>query len=143
MRLAWVGDQCARGYGLPRMSVPLRDPARVALAVGMAVAGVAHFVMPRPFVQHLPEAIPLRGEIVAMSGLLELMLAAGLVGPQRLRRPIGIALAAYFVAVFPANLYAAVSQVPIDGVPTGWIRWARLPLQVPLVLAALWTTARR
>jgi uncharacterized membrane protein len=37
-------------------------------------------------------------------------------------------------------VYAAVSQVPIDGVPTGWIRWARLPFQVPLVWAAWWST---
>ena len=107
----------------------------------MAVAGIAHFAAPRPFAQHLPEVVPFRPEIVAISGLFELILAAGLVGPRRFRRPAGIALAAFLVLVFPANVYAAVSQVPIDGVPAGWGRWARLPLQLPLIAAALWSSA--
>ncbi|MGI8658217.1 MAG: DoxX family protein [Candidatus Limnocylindria bacterium] len=111
---------------------------RIVLAAGMAVAGAAHLVSPRPFIAHLPDAIPLRGELVAVTGIIEIVLAAGLIGPRPWRRPAGLALAAYLVLVFPANVYAAVSQVPIDGIPTGWIRWARLPLQLPLIAAAWW-----
>lgn len=107
----------------------------------MAISGVAHFANVRPYVQHLPDAVPFREGIVAVTGLMELVLAAGLVGPTRFRRPTGIALAVFLVLIFPANIYAAVSQVPIDGVPTGWVRWARLPLQLPLIAAALWSTA--
>lgn len=119
----------------------MRDLIRIGLAALMVVSGVAHFVNPRPYVQHLPEAVPFREELVAITGVMELVLAAGLVGPPRLRGPTGIGLAAFLVLVFPANFYAAVSQVAIEGVPTGWIRWARLPLQVPLIAAALWSTA--
>jgi uncharacterized membrane protein len=54
-----------------------------------------------------------------------------------------VTAAVFLVLVFPANLWAAVSQVPIDGVLTGWARWARLPLQVPLVAAALWSTRQQ
>ena len=115
---------------------------RMALAVILAVSGVMHFVAPKPFVQHLPDAVPFRAELVAMTGGMELILALGLLGPQRWRRPAGVAAAVFLVLVFPANLWAAVSQVPIDGVPTGWVRWARLPLQIPLVAAALWSTRR-
>lgn len=84
----------------------------------------------------------MRAELVALTGAVELALAAGLVGPRRWQRAAGLATAAYLVAVLPANVYAAVSQVPIDGVPDGWIRWARLPFQLPLILAALWSTRR-
>jgi len=122
------------------MIVPLRDLVRIGLGLFMAIAGIAHFVLPRPYVQHLPDAVPFRSELVAITGLMELLLAGGLVGPRRFRRPTGIALAAFLVIVFPANVYAAVSQVPIDGVPTGWVRWARLPFQLPLIAAALWST---
>ena len=118
----------------------VRDLVRIGLAIFLAVAGVAHFVAPRPYVEHLPELVPMRAELVALTGIAEIVLAAGLVGPRRWRRPVGLAVAAYLVLVFPANLYAAVSQVPIEGVPNGWIRWARLPLQIPLIAAALWST---
>lgn len=115
---------------------------RILLAGLMAGAGILHFAAPRAFIEHLPAVVPLRAEIVAFTGAVEIVLAAGLIGPRRLRRPTGVALAAYLVLVFPANFYAAVSQAPIEGVPTGWIRWARLPLQIPLIAAALWTTRR-
>lgn len=118
----------------------MRDVVRIGLALGMTVSGVAHFVSPRPFVQHLPDAIPIRAELVAITGIMELVLAAGLVGPRRFRRPTGLALAAFLVLVLPANIYAALSQVPIDGVAAGALRWWRLPLQVPLVVAAWWST---
>ena len=123
------------------MSVP-RDLTRIGLAVFLAVTGVAHFTSPRPFVEHLPDVVPIREELVGLTGAVELALAAALVGPRRWHRAAGVAAAAYLVAVFPANLYAAISQVPIDGVPDGWVRWARLPLQLPLIAAALWSTRR-
>lgn len=108
----------------------------------MAAAAIAHVVNPRPYVQHLPGVVPFRGELVGITGVMELLLALGLIAPRRLQRRAGLATAAFLVLVFPANLYAAVTQVPIDGVPTGWIRWARLPFQVPLIAAALWSTAQ-
>ena len=120
----------------------LRDVVRLGLGVLMVAAGIAHLVAPRPYIQHLPESVPFRAELVRLTGAVELGLAAGLVGPRRFRRPTGMALAAFLLLVFPANVYAAVSQVPVDGMPAGWIRWARLPLQLPLVAAALWSTAQ-
>lgn len=124
------------------MQSAARHIARVGLAAIMVVSGGMHFVAPRPYVQHLPEAVPFRAELVAITGAMELVLAAALLGPRRFRRPAGLATAAFLVLVFPANLYAAVTQVPIDGVPDGWLRWARLPLQIPLVAAAWWSTRR-
>jgi uncharacterized membrane protein len=117
-----------------------RGPVRIALAAFLAVAGIAHFVVPRPYIEHLPPVVPMRAELVTVTGAIELLLAAGLVGPRRWHRRMGIAVAAYLVLVLPANVYAAVSQVPIDGVPSGWGRWARLPLQIPLIAAAVWST---
>jgi uncharacterized membrane protein len=122
----------------PMLSV--RGSVRIGLAAVLAIAGIAHFVAPRPFIGHIPAVVPMRGELVAISGAVEVLLAAGLVGPRRWRRPAGTASALYLLLVFPGNAYAAISQVPIEGVPTGWVRWARLPLQVPLILAAWWST---
>ena len=125
------------------MSATLHNVVRIGLALFIASAGILHFVNPRPYVEHLPAVVPVRDELVALTGAVEIVFAACLVGPRRWRRPAGLALAAYLVLVFPANIYAAVSQVPIDGVPTGWVRWARLPFQLPLIAAALWSTTDR
>jgi uncharacterized membrane protein len=106
----------------------------------MAVAGIAHFVSPRPFVQHLPDVIPMREAIVYASGAVEIALALALVGPSRFRPYAGLALAAYLVAVFPGNIYVAVSGVAVEGQPGGIYPWLRLPFQALYIGLALWST---
>jgi uncharacterized membrane protein len=50
-------------------------------------------------------------------------------------------LIALFVAVFPANLNMAINELPLgtQSVPT-WALWARLPLQIVLIVWAYWFT---
>ena len=36
----------------------LREPARVGMAAAMMFAGVSHWLMPTPFIQHVPPFIP-------------------------------------------------------------------------------------
>ncbi len=120
-----------------------RDNARWGLAALLVTAGVAHLVNPLPFVQHLPPAVPLRELLVAATGWLEIALGVLLLGPRRHRRTVGRVVAAYLVAVFPANIYVAVADVDVDGLPPDPYPWLRLPLQVVLVAWALWCTAPR
>jgi uncharacterized membrane protein len=120
-----------------------RDQARAALAAGMAVAGVAHFAMPTPFVQHLPPWVPGRLELVYVSGAAEIALGASLVGPSRWHAVAGRTLAAYLLAVFPANIYVAVASVDVVGQPGGPYPWLRLPLQFLFIWLALWSTSDR
>jgi uncharacterized membrane protein len=110
------------------------------LAGLLAAAGVTHFLAPAPFVRIVPRALPARELLVALSGVVELGCAV-LVAVPRTRRVGGWATAALFVVVFPANVQMALDS----GGGPGWYRtvaWARLPLQVPLVLWAA-TVARR
>lgn len=120
------------------MTVPTR--ARLALAAGMAVAGVAHLVAPVPFIQHLPDIIPSRDAIVFVSGLVEIAFGVLLLGPARYRAVVGILLAGYLVAVFPGNLYVAIAGVDVEGQPGGLYSWLRLPLQAVFIWLALWST---
>ena len=113
---------------------PAGPPGRVrsrgayGLAGILAVAGIAHFVTPEPFTEIVPRALPLRRELVYVSGVAELVCAALLARP-RTRRVGGLATAALLVVVFPANVQMALDR-------GGWW-WARLPVQVPLVWWAL------
>ncbi len=117
-----------------------RQAARYGMAGAMAVAGITHWVNPTPFIQHLPPWVPMREELVLATGGIEVALGVALLLPQPWRRYAGLALAAYLVAVFPANLYVAVAGVDVDGQPGGAYPWLRLPLQALFIAWALWST---
>jgi uncharacterized membrane protein len=118
-----------------------RSTARVGLAIAMMAAGVAHLVMPTPFLQHLPPWTPAAEALIFITGLIEIGLGAALVVLRgRWRRWAGVALAAYLVAVFPGNVYVAVAGVDVDGQPGGWYPWLRLPFQALFIAWAVWST---
>ncbi len=123
-----------------RRSMTVRSRWRSALAIGMSVAGVAHFVTPLPFIQHLPDVIPMREAVIYASGTVEIALGLVLLGVSRWRPITGLVLAAYLVAVFPGNLYVAVAGVAVDGQPGGIYPWLRLPFQALFIWLALWST---
>jgi uncharacterized membrane protein len=117
--------------------------ARLGMAAAMVFAGAAHWFMPAPFVQHLPSWVPAAEALVLVSGGIEIALGGALLARQPWRRFAGLALAAYLVAVFPANVYVAVAAVDVDGQPGGWYPWIRLPFQALFVAWALWSTGWR
>ncbi len=117
-----------------------RTIARVGLGVGLAIAGLTHFVNPTPFEQHLPSWVPAPGLVVALSGVAEVVLGIALAAAWPSRLAIGRTVAAFLVAVFPANVYVAVAGVDVDGQPGGIYPWVRLPLQLLFVAWALWST---
>lgn len=131
----------AAGYALAtllRRSAPRQDRWRVALALAMAAAGVAHLLNPTPFLQHLPPWTPLREALVAVTGIVEMALGAALL--TRHRRAGGSLLAAYLLAVWPANIYVALAGVDVQGQPDGIYPWLRVPLQPLFIWLAWWCT---
>lgn len=121
----------------------LQDAARRALGIGFVFAGVSHLAMPASFLVYFPNWVPFPEAIVYVSSVIEI--AGGLaVFVRRYQRPVGLALAAYLVLVFPANAYAAVAGVDenLPGlIDAAWYPWARLPFQALFVWWALWSTA--
>lgn len=118
----------------------LKLGARVILAAAMIVAGIAHFINPLPFLQHIPPWIPQRELIVYATGVIEVVLGLGLLAAPSHRRAIGRVLAVFLLAVFPGNIYVAVADVEVDGLPGGAYPWVRLPFQFVLIAWALWCT---
>lgn len=125
----------------PRGRWDLTSRWRIALGLAMGVVGILHIVEPSPFVQHLPTRLPGRLGLVYATGVLEIALGAALVATRgRRRQATGLALAAFLIAVFPANVYVAISGVEVDGQPGGIYPWLRLPMQALFIWLALWTT---
>lgn len=117
-----------------------RSTARIGLGVALAVAGFTHFLNPTPFEQHLPPWMPAIGLVVVLSGVAEVALGIALVAQWPSGIVIGRTVAAFFVAVFPANAYVAVAGVDVDGQPGGIYPWIRLPFQILFIAWALWST---
>ncbi len=130
----------AVAWFLGRRTGGWRDHARRGLAAAMIVAGLTHFARVEPFVQHLPEWIPAREALVYITGALEVALGIALMRSTRHRTTVGRVVAAYLIAVFPANIYVAVADIDVDGQPGGLQAWLRLPLQALFVAWALVST---
>ena len=103
---------------------------RLGLGGLLVVTGVLHFVAPDPYARIIPSALPdgWAGPLVYASGAAELAGGAGLLlAPSS---AVGWFVAALLVAVFPANVQMAIDT------PNA-LTILRLPMQVPLVWAAL------
>lgn len=96
------------------------------------VAGIAHFVVPRFFKAIVPDYFPQTWHLplVYLSGLAEMAGGVGLCIPQ-LQTFSAWGLLVLMILVFPANLYMAYHP-KFSSIPR-WIRWGRLPLQIPLL----------
>ncbi|MFI7664915.1 hypothetical protein [Nocardia sp. NPDC049526] len=120
--------------------------AAYALAAMLVLTGTTHFLPdslasgPAPthgdLLPMVPPFVPFPSFMVYLTGVLELLGALGLV-LTRTRRPAGIGLAALFVTLLPANIYAAVSDIPFNGAPASPL-WIRIPEQVLYIAVVLW-----
>jgi uncharacterized membrane protein len=83
-----------------------------AVAVGLAamfvMTGVAHFVpaMRRDMIAIVPPRLPAAGLLVSITGVLEVVGAAGLVYPPT-RVAAAVCLFLLMLVMFPANVYAS------------------------------------
>jgi uncharacterized membrane protein len=117
---------------------------RWVLTVFMVGAGLNHFLSPEPYLGMMPAEIPERFHVllVDISGIAEMAGGLGLILPAT-RRLAAWGLIALYVAIFPANLNMAINHLPLGTKPIdAWLLWARLPLQLVLIVWSFWYTRR-
>ena len=114
------------------------------LAAMFASSGTVHLVRPQAFAAIMPRAIPGRHHknLIYLSGLIELVCAVGLFRRTAWAAPASVAVLG---AVFPANLQMALDagsgrNPGVTDKPL--VAWGRLPLQIPMVWAALQSQPR-
>lgn len=108
----------------------------VRLLVGLlAGAGAAHAVAPKLFDAMVPEFLPGKQRTwTQASGVAELLLAAAIAVPQT-RKVGALAAAGFFAGILPAHFKTAHDwRDKPTALKVG--AYARIPLQVPLVLWA-------
>jgi len=108
---------------------------RLFLSVLFVRAGQLHFLHTSQWEVIVPPPLPARA-CVLLSGVAEILGGLGLLIWPRV---FSWWLIALLVAIFPANLYQALSGVKLYGFPDQpWKGWARLPLQFVLILLVWW-----
>jgi len=120
-----------------RQTVP-RRLLRWALAAFLATAGIGHFVRPDEFLAQVPPYLPAPELLIAVSGVVELVLAAALVVFPRHRRLVGAAVLLLLIAVLPGNIAQYTEARDAFGLDTDAARLTRVLLS-PLLW--LWASA--
>lgn len=102
--------QAAASARLTRQS-SWRGAVRGGLAAMFVLTGVSHFVGSRAqMIDMVPPALPAPGLLVTVTGVLELAGAAGLLWSRTAPLAAG-GLTALLLALFPANVYAALAGI--------------------------------
>lgn len=119
-----------------------RISGRLALTGMFLFTGITHFTpMRHDYVAMIPEPLPKQLIIVYLTGMLEILGAIGL-AYSKTARSAGACLMLLLILLFPANVNAAVNEIPFGGAPATSL-WLRLPIQVFFFVAVWWTSSRK
>lgn len=104
------------------------------------LSGLNHFVSADAYIAIMPDYLPWHSQLVFLSGLVEVGLGIAVLIPAT-RVPAAWGIIVLLIAVFPANLYVAMNDLPYVGdEPSTVLNWLRLPLQLVLIAWAYWYT---
>jgi uncharacterized membrane protein len=108
----------------------------------MIFAAIAHFTYRREdFQAQVPDWVPLDKDLVViLSGIVEFALGACMIFWNRQRINTGIALAIFYILIFPGNVAQYVNHTDAFNLNTDKARLIRLFFQPVLILWALWST---
>jgi uncharacterized membrane protein len=118
---------------------------RILLGAFMLYAGIGHLTFLREaFQAQVPTWITtdegFMDFIILSSGIVEIAFGALIVRGGKLKVETGIALAIFYILVFPGNINQYVNQIDSFGLDTDSKRLIRLFFQPVLILWALWST---
>jgi uncharacterized membrane protein len=118
----------------------LRSVGLVFIFLWFLIGGIAHFVATDTEMRIVPPYIPWPRVTVLVSGVFELLGAAGLLYMPT-RRAAGLGLFALTIAVTPAHIYM-LQRPDLFDVPY-WALVLRLPLQLALLSLIAWSSSAR
>jgi uncharacterized membrane protein len=115
---------------------------RIILGLFMVFAGIGHLTLNRAeFQAQVPNWIPLGKDLVVLlSGIVEISLGLGMLFWKDQRLKVGIALATFYVLIFPGNIAQYLNHTDAFGLNTDQARLIRLFFQPVLIFAALWSS---
>jgi len=123
----------------------LQNVFRVILGIAMLYIGIGHFTFSRiEFQAQVPTWLTseenLIDFIILASGIVEIILGALMIWGGKLKVKTGIALAIFYILIFPGNINQYVNGIDAFNLNTDTKRLVRLFFQPLLLLWALWST---
>lgn len=118
---------------------------RILLGAFMVLAGIGHLTFQRTeFLAQVPRWLPdnpgFMDFVVVSSGVVEILLGLAMIFWVKQKIKVGIALAIFYVLVFPGNISQYTHGIDAFGLDTDLKRLIRLFFQPVLILWALWST---
>lgn len=123
----------AIGRLIPAARLERTTRAKVGVSLLFLITASGHFFQAEAMAAMLPPQVPLRLQIIYVTGVFELAGAVGIWVPA-VARLTGALLIAMLVGVLPSNIYAAINQVPFGGHDAGPVYLlVRVPFQILLI----------
>lgn len=115
---------------------------RILLGIFMITAAIGHFTFQRDdFQAQVPNWIPLDKDLVViLSGIVEIALGLSMIFLTKFKVQVGIALALFYVSVFPGNIAQYLNGTSAFGLDTDRLRLIRLFFQPVLIFVTLWSS---
>ena len=103
------------------------------MSIMLFFTAIAHFAFNEGMAMMLPPFVPYKKLIVYITGLIEILAGIGLL-IKPYRHTISFLLIIFFIAILPANIYAAIKKVNYEkgnysGSDLKYL-WFRIPLQI-------------
>lgn len=123
----------------------IQNILRILLGAFMLYAGIGHLTFLRiEFQAQVPTWITtdkaFMDFIVLASGVVEIIFGILMIVGGKLKIKTGIALAIFFILIFPGNINQYVNQIDSFGLNTDKQRLIRLIFQPVLIIWALWSS---
>ena len=120
----------------------IKNLIRIALGAFMLLAGIGHLTYAREtFQAQVPDWIPLSKDfIVLTSGVVEIFFGLATIFYTKQKEYVGLALAIFFILVFPGNVAQYTEHRDGFGLDTDTKRLVRLFFQPVLIFFTLYST---
>lgn len=120
--------------------------ARIAMCSMLFFTAVGHFVFTKGMAMMVPSIMPLKVQIIYLTGVLEILLGIGLMIPKY-REYTAWILIVFFIVLLPANIKAAVNHIDyqkatFEGNGLNYL-WFRIPLQLLFIFWTYWSTIKK
>src|SRR5690625_1538316 len=114
-----------------------RELGAYSMAIFLVFFGISHFYKQDELILMLPDFMPFPEGIIFITGIIEIILAFGLLFPTS-RQLSGLLIAFYYIAVLQANISKVINTIKISRtLSNDTMSWIRIFFQPIFIIWAL------